>query len=237
MMKLEDYGRRLALAAGYLGRSIGINPEPFMDRVNVIRGMIHGDKLLANLLHGVHLPFALPQMDIGNYGTAAEEFLPAVGKAYRNHFAGRRFSSALQGKLAEQMVPLECSWITVLLAKMVFGPVVGLYFPVSLQGYSPLACIEQLSPEFLDRAQSSLEMPPPFFPGGVQLAGVLETAMALIMYPDVLARDGQTPRLLCPAVTWQGYLPCFRAYDDELVFDAGVGNEGGGYSGGLVVLG
>jgi len=225
VMKLADYGLRLTLAAGYLGRSIAIDPEEFVDRTSALRERIRGDEQLANLLHGVHLPIALPQIEISDYGTALEEvFLPAVGRAYEIHFAGRKFHNGpqenLRGKV--QVVGSHSQYLVAGLAEM---PVVALYFPTALQGFSAEAAREQMV-TLPDRDR-------------ILLAGALETAVAIVMYPDILARDGQTPNLGCAAVTWQGYLPCFRARDGEFFFDAGVGNDGacGGFSSGIVVLG
>ncbi len=222
VMKLEDYGLRLTLAAGYLGRSIAIDPEEFVDRANALRERIRGDERLANLLHGVHLPIALPQIAIGDYGTALEVvFLPAVGRSYEIAFPGRKFYNHRRGTLAGQVTVAEGSRHCDLLAAMVAGPVVGLYFPTALQGYSALACLEQMA----------------ILPDNTLLAGALEPAMALIMYPDILARHGQTPSLDCTALHWQGLSLYFKAVDDNLSFDFRFLDANDYYSGGLVVLG
>lgn len=222
VMKLGDYGLRLTLAAGYLGRSIALNPEEFVDRANALREKIRGDEQLANLLCGAHFPIALPQMESSDYGTALEEvFLPAVGKSYEVHFAGRKFSTHQRGILPGQVTGVPGSRNGGLLIAMTYGPVVGLYFPAAMQGYSASACIEQMAT----------------LPDEVLLAGVLEPAMALIMYPDVLARDVHTPGLDCAAISWRSHSLYFRAGDDTLDFDGRGPGACSHCSGGLVVLG
>ena len=69
----------------------------------------------------------------------------------------------------------------------------------------------------------------------------IDTAEAMVAYPDILARDYYTPGLGMSALQWQSadYSLLFEAYDDELYFGrrGDLGDALACYSGGLVVLG
>jgi hypothetical protein len=104
------------------------------------------------------------------------------------------------------------------------GPVKGIHFPNPLQGFSIKASREQM-----------LTLPKGFILSG------LDTAIAMIMYPDVLARGYLTPGLDLAALSWQSadYSLFFRADVSRLDFDNsdGLAVDYGNYSGGLLFLG
>ena len=174
----------------------------------------------------MYLPIVLPQIALSDYlsdyGKMLDEaFLPAVGRAYEAEFPGRKFYNDRQGTLAGEVTVVRGSRHETLLAALAAGPVVVLYFPTALQGFSlkaDLAQMAALSDEIL-------------------LAGALEPAVAMTMYPDVLARDGHTPGLDCAALRWQGRSLYFEAGGDCLGFYGGDLHAHGSYSGGLVVIG
>ena len=97
--------------------------------------------------------------------------------------------------------------------------------PEYLQGFSVHADREQMS-----------SLPEQFL-----LGGALEAAACYIAYPDVLARDGNTPLLDLAAMQWQSadYSLYFYAGDGYASFDHGTTLDGaaGDCAGGLVVLG
>jgi hypothetical protein len=161
-------------------------------------------------------------MAVNDYGQVLDEvLLDAVGCAYEAEFPGRKFYNQRRGKLAGEVTVVEGSHHETLLTALVKGPVVALYFPTALQGYSIQADLEQMAT----------------LPDGVLLAGALEPAAALIMYPDVLAHDGRTPGLDCAALRREGFSLYFKADNDNLHFTDRIPPAFGDYSGGLVVLG
>jgi hypothetical protein len=86
---------------------------------------------------------------------------------------------------------------------MATRPVVGILFPVALQGYSILAAREQMAS----------------LPEGFVLSGVLDACVAMVEYPDVLARDDYAPTLVCAGTTWQANLSlCFHPDNKSLNF-------------------
>lgn len=198
-----------------------LQPEKFERRTAGIIQRMRQDKLLINLFRGVFLPIVLPRMEIVDYGTALEEtLLPAVGRAHQAEFPDR-FYCTRRGALDHEVENVYRSRHEELKKALAAGPVVALYFPTALQGYSIPADLEQMAT----------------LPDEVLLAGALEPATALAMYPDILARDGHTPGLDCAAVSWRGRSVYFRASDNTLDFDSRSPGACGHCSGGLVVLG
>jgi hypothetical protein len=218
-----NFAERLARLTRFLGNGeMPISAEEFERRTAETVEKVKSDKLLTNLFRGVYLPIVLPQIAIGDYGKVLEEtFLPAVGRAYEAEFAGRKFYNNRQGTLAGEVTVAKGSRHEVLVAAIAAGPVVALYFPTALQGYSIPADLEQMAT----------------LPDFVLLAGALEPAAAMVMYPDVLALNGQTPRLDCAALEWRGFSLCFGADGGRLGFYRRFLYACDGCSGGLVVLG
>jgi len=101
--------------------------------------------------------------------------------------------------------------------------VVGIYFPACLQGFSILAARETMAP----------------YPEGFALSGALDISVAIAMYPEVLARDWNTPTLDCAANIWSSDSSlCFDADDHRLDFlSTGVQEADGTSSSGLLFLG
>ena len=140
-------------------------------------------------------------------------------------FPKRNFNNYRKGKLEKQVTIVPGSRHEQLVAAMAKGVVVGIYFPNCLQGFSVYADREQMA-----------TLPEQFL-----LAGGFEASACMIAYPDVLARDNNTPLLDLAALQWQsaGYSLCFNADGDCAYFGSrsGLGSTYGNYAGGLVVLG
>jgi hypothetical protein len=182
----------------------------FEGRSKKLIAEIKGNKNLANLLSGVHLPVILPQLEseVADYGETLEEvFVPAARSAYKKQFPGRKFYNYWEGKLAGKVSIIPESRHDRLIAKMQAGPLVALYFPAPLQGFSMLASREQM-------ATLSEEL---------WLAGGFDTLAAIAMYPDVLARDFHTPGCDLSALYWQSPDDSLSlgALGDGLVFFCG----------------
>lgn len=198
---------------------VSYSAEEFEQEVAALRAMLDADPLFKNWDKGVWLPLVLPQIEGGDYGTLLENrFLAAVGSSYFKEFPNRIFSNYRKGELAGQVKIIHPSHER-LVAKMQRGPVIGIFLPTPLQGFSITA-----DREFADA-----------LPEICHLAGGFDFAAAMAVYPDVLARDFNVSGNDCAAVQWR-YADCslrFRSYDAGLDFgDRGLGFNSL-YSGGL----
>ena len=192
-------------------------------RSKMLLGKLAADERLAPILNGAYFPICLPKCEIGDYGHLVDEvFLPAVKRAYMATFGKRHFQDSMTGKLHGQLAIASESRQEILIAKMAIGPVVGILFPVALQGYSVRAAREQI-----------VTLPEQFV-----LSGVLDTCVAMICYPDFLATD-HAPTLVCSGTTWQAdFSLCFHPGSKSLNFC--VADEAialGSFSPGLLYIG
>jgi hypothetical protein len=167
----------------------------FEQQSKMLLGNIKSDERLSPILNGVYLPICLPKCRLGDYGRLVDElFLPRVKMTYEGTFTNARFENSMSGKLSGQLAIARDSRQERLIEKMATGPVVGILFPVALQGYSVQAAREQMAS----------------LPEGFTLAGVLDTCVAFLAYPDVLAAD-HAPTLVCAGTTWQSaFSLCFH---------------------------
>lgn len=219
-----QYGQVLDRLATHFGLGTVLpTVEEFAAKSAELLAKVAENKQVRNLLKGVHLPIVVPQTTITDYGTELEtRFLPAVESSYRAEFPGRSFKNWRKGELAGKVGVVAESRHQQFLDRLATGAVVGVYFPTALQGFSipaDLAAMSKVAP-------------------GFALTGALETAAALVAYPDVLARDYQTPGLDCAANTWSAtYALLFRADVGLLVFGPGFLGAYDSCSGGLLLLG
>lgn len=204
-----------------------ISADKFAVRCVELLGQLRGNDLTANILNGVCLPICIPRMKIKDYSKVMEDiFLPAVKDSYESKFTDRQFFNlpVLQDTKLEISIAEE-SRHQLLIDRLARGPVAGLYFPNPLQGFSGIASREQIR----------------FLPEGFCLTGGVDTATALVAYPNVLARDYQTPALDMAALKLaQDYSQLyFWAYDDKLeLMDSGyLSLAGKNGSAGLLYIG
>ncbi|MBI5731737.1 MAG: hypothetical protein HY982_00045 [Candidatus Magasanikbacteria bacterium] len=201
-----------------------VSAEEFNNRVAELLEMLRAMKQMKNLLNGVHFPVCLPQFMVQDYGESLESvFLEAVKHSYEDRFPGRTFKNYRAGTLRGKVGIVDESRHGQLIEKMKSGPVVGIYFPDPMQGFSIPADRELI--------QAS--------PAGFLLTGAIDTTVAMVAKPEVLARDYNTPVMDCAANNWQSaeYSLCFYAYDDELEFGSGHLGAREYYSGGLLFVG
>ena len=218
-----NYADRLRRMEEFSGPT-GLSAAEFEDRAEGLFTKLRGDILLAPTAAGVCLPVPFAARKVGDYGTDLEAVLLGTGRAYENEFPQRKFINHRKGTLASQVTVLSNTRHDRFIARLV-EPVVGLYFPNLLQGFSVDAQRQQIC----DLPESML------------LSGPIDTALAMTAYPDVLARDFNTPGLDCSAVQWRS-ARCslfFWAIGGELGFDYGtdLGIANDFYSGGVLFLG
>ncbi|MDP3900250.1 MAG: hypothetical protein Q8Q23_04175 [bacterium] len=186
--------------------------------------MIRENSQIANIANGVCLPVVLPKLVTNDLGAELELYLAGVNNSYAKTFGNWEFYNRRKGTLTNEVSVVDGSRHDQLISRMKEGPVIGLHFPNPLQGFSIHASREQMS----------------ILPKGFILSGI-DTPIAMVMYPDILARDWNTPGLDLAALQWRstGYSFFFRAFDAKLGFygtDSLAGARGG-CSGGFLFLG
>jgi len=197
------YAERLERLEEMLGAKTGITAGQFQMRTRKLLATIRENPQIVKCLRGVWLPVVLPQLREEDLSTALEEYLGVVEKSYLAEFPERKFLSRRKEKLAGRVSVVANSRHDQLIARMRQEPVVGIYSPNSLQGFS------------MDASGEQIESLPEQF----SLSG-LDASVAMIMYPDVLARGCNTPFLNLAALSWgrTDYSFDFGASDDELEF-------------------
>ncbi len=172
-----DYSVRLARAMGLLPDGlVWPSAAQFADACQAQLERLGQDEQARNALHGVHLPFCLPQIDVHNMGGVLDEvFLPALEQALVPH---RRFRNSRQGDLAKMVSTFRGSRHIDLVKRLAQEPIIGTCFPVALQGFSSNAARRQIK-----------EVPSSWILSGFDLI------MAMIMYPEVFGKGIKVPAM------------------------------------------
>lgn len=187
--KLEqevDYANRILRLHSCLGVDTGVTAKQLQQEKERLLALIRGNSQIANVAKGIPLPVVLPKLETDDLGIALEQYLKAVGKSYTKTFGDRKFYNHRKGALAGEVSIVSGSRHDQLIERMKQGPVMGIHFANPLQGFSDNADWEQMAT----------------LPEGFILSG-LDTAIAMMMYLDVLARDFHTPGLDLAALSWQ----------------------------------
>lgn len=219
-----DFANRIMRLHGCLGIDTEVTAEHLKAETDRLLAVIRGCPQIANIANGVCLPLVLPQLVTDDLGTELELYLAGVNSSYTKTFGDRKFNNHRKVTLANKVSIAPGSRHDHLIGRMEQGPVPALHFPSSLQGFSINASREQMST----------------LPEGFILSG-MDTPIAMVMYPDFLACDWNTPGLDVAALKWQfvDYSLSFKARDDVLDFGStdDLSYAGGSYSGGLLFLG
>jgi hypothetical protein len=179
-----DYDMRLArLQRSFVGGKF-LSVEDFKLKAEALLEQIRQNEQLVDLLKGSYFPVCFPQLKIEDYGSSLEDvFLPAVKKAYLEQFPRQEFRNYLGCELKGKVSIVEESRHRQLLDRMAIDPVVGImFFP-----YSVFAQKEEM----------------PSLPSSLLLCGVIDIAMALVAYLDILAGDCHVPGYDCSAVAFE----------------------------------
>lgn len=149
---------------------------------------VEAEPSLAMLLNGPYLPLAVPKVQVADYGCYFESlFLGAAQLACQVHEGNRKFLQAMQGNLGLNVRIEPNSRHELLVRRMAHSPLVALFFPLALQGFSASA----------SRALAG-KLPP-----NVLLSGGIDTALAFVGYPDVLAASAPKPDIATPGIQWR----------------------------------
>ncbi len=171
-----------------LGWQNQMTPEEFRARVDKAVEKINFGSIreeVRGILGGVYLPFGLPQVTSSDCGEILDELglINAVERVFKERFPEGQFFGQ-EKSLKGGFRLIEGSRHERFLEALTKEPVVAIYFPLALQGYLPDKAVEQME-----------SLPEEFL-----LSGVVDTAAAIMMYPEVLLRDTCVPQLGCSAV-------------------------------------
>ncbi|MFH1551378.1 MAG: hypothetical protein ABIC36_00685 [bacterium] len=196
----SDFANRILRLHGCLNIDTEVTAEQLMAETKRLLDIIWEKFQITNI---VCLPVVLPKLVTDDLGAELELYLAGVNNSYAKTFSNRKFYNHRIGILANEVSIVDGSRHDQLIARIKEGPVIGLHFPNPLQGFSIHASREQMST----------------LPEGFILSG-MDTPIAMAMYPDILARDWNTPGLALAAFSWQSadYSLSFRAFDGRLAF-------------------
>jgi hypothetical protein len=206
---------------------VALGLETFWEQAQALRQTLLMYSELSGLIDGVCLPLVIPVLSEPDYGCRLAQILPAVKASYQNWFPQRRFIDCLNYDRSENLTIIRQSNMSHLNGTLTTTPVVGLYFPDALRGWSIRACREQMQT----------------FPAslGMILPDAIIHGLGIIGYPYLLAHGLSTPGLDCAGNSWHQaqYSLCYKAYDTCLEFcpATNLTHALGSYSGGLLFVG
>ncbi len=157
-------------------------------------------------IHSPCLPIYLPSLDGKPFKQLVEELLAGVGNSFKR-YCGGKFDNRLSGTLERLLLmdDEDPSWEIITALKT--QSLVSLYFPIPLS----LQALPVQAQRYVIKG----------LPDGFTGSGLLEAAMGLIMYPDILVSDSISTGYCCPAASWfiKEYAPYFRRIHDTIFLD------------------
>jgi hypothetical protein len=202
-----DYSVIHGRISEHIPGAAGVARSEFEDRAGKLLERLRSDVGTGDIARGVHVPFFLPMDRSTDLGRALEQvYLPAVGRSYTARYPKYGFKNELKGGLAGKLKVASGSRYEALLAALASGPLVGVYFPLALSGFSVDAALRQLSD----------------LPDGFVATGGCDAAAALVGCPElVMKEDGYPPQLDLAALegTVPRYAYHFAPYGYNLTFN------------------
>jgi hypothetical protein len=185
----------------------GLSRDDFERQSRAALEALRAQEATCEVAKGTYVPFFLPRGFFADYGTALENvFLPAVGRSWKARYPKYNFTNELKGGLAGKVSAVPGSRHERLVQAMADRPLVGLYFPLALSGFSVDAAVRQMSD----------------LPDGFALSGGYDTCAALVGSPELIMKEeGYPPQLdlsaLDSVAPRYGYH--FAAYGYNLTFN------------------
>lgn len=183
--RLDDlsYQMRYQMFTEFISDMI-ISVDYFKRRTEVLLLKLESDHQLKNILKSTHFPIIIPQIPRGDYWNQSEIFFKNAELPFNKKYPDCKF----QYKAENQSEFGFASERNQQLLQMIRNhPVVALFFPASLKGFSITAQREQMES----------------LPNEFVLSGPLEAAIAMNMYPEVFSQDNYIPYLTCAGM-WTG---------------------------------
>jgi hypothetical protein len=219
---VDDFAIRILRLHECLNFDTKVTAKQFKMKTKRLLAIIRKNPEVANIANGVYLPIILPKLVTDDLGAELVFYLKGVNNSYTKTFDKRVFNNKYKGNLTNQVKVVDGSRHDQLIARMKKSSVIGLHFPNPLQNYSVCASREQMAT----------------LPKGFILSG-MDTPIAMVMYPDVLARNWNTPGLDMTALQWSTNYdsPSFKANNYNLYFGSTDTGIRAGCSSGLLFLG
>lgn len=199
-LKNNDYEERLKNFYRYSETDIRV--EEFRSKIKNLVNLISENPWISNILKGPWLPIIIPKINNyhNHFGRLICHDLGFIGESYQKLLKG---SFLISNNILEEKDKIsnnELSRNSDLIDKASRRPIIGIHFPSALQGFSVLASREQMK----------------FLPERFYLSGI-DAIWAMIMYPDVLAKNFNVPGIYLSGIDWSiNKTLYFRIYDHEL---------------------
>ena len=192
----KDYKEKIMVFRNYCHDQLTFNE--FKTKVDNLIEAIKSNHLISNVLKGPWFPIILPTTkDHFNIGQVIRHDIESIGENYRKTFPGRNFlisSSFSETTLNKQGRQEE------LILMIMKNPIVGIYFPSALQGFSVPASREQM-----------ISLPEGFYLSGI------DAVWAMIMYPEYLALNFNVPGIYLAGLEISEIkTPYLAIYDDRM---------------------
>jgi hypothetical protein len=185
----------------------GLSVREFAQQATALLETLRAGDTTRQLIAGLHVPFFIPQQRTTDLGQILEDvFLLAVERSWKSRFPNYEFKNELKGGLSGKVSVAPDSRYDELLRAMEAGPVVGIYFPLALSGFS------------VDAARGQMKD----LHAGFVLSGGLDASAALVGCPEMIMKvDGYAPQFDLSGLgsTAPGYGYHFAPYGYNLTFN------------------
>ena len=197
---VKHFGDRLDHLHRMLSVDTGITNKHFKEEIERLKQLIDTNDEMKGLLNGAWPPVILPKLTRKSVGAEFDRYLDALERSFRKIYdRGELRTNCGRGSFRDSLWHLPGIRHTELIGRMWQNPVIGIYFPQSLQGYS-VRCSRELAK---------------ILPQGYLLSG-LDSVIAMIMYTKIMARSKNVPFLNLSAF-------CRRPEWKELYLVMGLG--------------
>lgn len=218
-----DYEKRLSMLTKK-GIVVPLTAAEFKSRSESLIQETASIPEMALHLNDPVLPIVLPSLQGVEIKVLMSKIIAVAGANYKEQ-SGREFDNHHIDRLLSLLIMEETSAYWGIINKLHTEPTVALYYPLplSLRGQS------------IQAQRHIISLMPKRFIG----SGVLDTAVALAMYPDVLLAEEMSPGYCCPEMSWfvRSFSPCFRCVAGTLLMNyMEIDSKFDDYCGGLLYI-
>jgi hypothetical protein len=163
-----DFSKILYQLQQSLGYDVGISSKEFEEESERLMHIIRRKKCIRNITLNTAIPVVIPKLLYSDLGKQVDCYLNAISNSYVTYSGKKllKYTGSLKGRISVS----EGSRQERLVERIKEGPVVGIYCPNALHGFSRTAQLEQMSE----------------LPENLILSG-LDVFIAMIMYPDIFS--------------------------------------------------
>lgn len=216
------YGKLHQIITGYFPKEMEfVKPVRFVHEAEALKKRYANHELVGNFFKRAR-PILLPRFDAReNMGASLERiFVPAVERAYKMAFPGRKFVNYKKNHLSGNVSIVPNTGHEELVAMMAEKSFAAWYSPNPFQGFS------------INAQHEAMKI---LMQYGFALAGGIDTAVAAVAYVGEMARDFKTSNHTCSALS---HPFSFSAYSSVFGFDSikNIDDAFDSCSGGLVLF-